>query len=169
MPQTSTKILLHTLASNPHTFTATICQLLLCINIHATFNTRCTVMLSSSRNTLGLFWRKSNPAIHPTEHQKLQQCCGDCQESDTLTEITSHTHVVTLHVEIKTPGSFKVLLRSPHTLRFDLRIACAVSKRKVRWSRMTDTDVPSHCPFFSQLWLSRAWICCLRSFRFVLR
>ena len=28
---------------------------------------------------------------------------------------------------------------------------------------------PSYCPFFSQLWLSLAWICCLRSFWFVLR
>jgi hypothetical protein len=103
--------MLHTIARNLHTFTATICQLLLCINIHATFSTICTVMLTSSRNTLGLFWRKSNPAIHPpTENQKLQQCRGDCQESDTLTEITSQTHVVTLHVEIKNPGSFKVLL-----------------------------------------------------------
>jgi hypothetical protein len=61
------------------------------------------------------------------------------------------------------------LLRQPHTLCLDVRLACAVSKRKIRWNMMTDTDVPSYCPFYSQLWLSRAWICCLRSFWLVLR
>ena len=47
-------------------------------------------------------------------------------------------------------------LRPPNTLRFDLRLSCVVSKRKVRWNTMTDTDIPSYCLFFSQLWLSRA-------------
>ena len=29
---------------------------------------------------------------------------------------------------------FETVKRPPHTLRFDLRLACAVSKRKIRWS-----------------------------------
>jgi hypothetical protein len=40
-------------------------------------------------------------------------------------------------------GGTKESLRPPHTLRFDLRLACAVSKRKVKWNAMADTTTPN--------------------------
>ena len=38
------------------------------------------------------------------------------------------------HIQQPVPRCRYLMLRPPHTLRFDLRLACAVSKRKVRWS-----------------------------------
>jgi hypothetical protein len=84
-------------------FNGAICQLMLCINTHSTFNTVCAVMSTSSRNTLSLLWHVSNPANHPSSSKSCSSVVEECLEKDTFTEITRQTRVALLHAEIKTP------------------------------------------------------------------
>ena len=60
------------------------------------------------------------------------------------------------HIMLETCGG----LRPPHTLRFDLRLACAVSKRKDKMEYDDGHRRSYLLPFSSQLWVIRASICC---------